>query len=379
MNRRYRRLLIELVLEALVWLAILLMAYFGTMFILLMAYDYFYGRLLSMQGYVVILDPNFQENFFLGYTLVFLALGLAFVFWRIYRRYRSVQLQNILRDLRYVSEGHYEYTIADTHLSSMQPIVDSINRLVDNAVEAMDEERRIEQSKDELIANMSHDIRTPLTSIIGYLGLLSGGMYDSQEQHDHYVQIAYTKAQQMQRMVNDLFEYTTVSHYDASLSVSNVSLVRLLEQLLVEFEMEAAEAGRELELVAPPDDDVTIPVDPEQLVRAFMNLITNAFKYGGKGKFVRVTVAPAGKMVRITVANDGNKIPPKELNQLFQRFYRGDKARSEPATGSGLGLAITESIVYLHQGKLWAESDDVSTRFIMELPKAGPVEDEKKQ
>lgn len=369
MRRSRYRLVIEVLTEAFIWLGILLLAYFGSMFVLILGYDYYYTYLTHSDPFMLILEPRFQQQFFLFYTLSFILLGLVFILWRIYRRYRQIQLSNILRELRYVSAGHYDHQISDTNLSSMQPVVDSINQLVYNTVSAMEEERRIEKSKDELIVNMSHDIRTPLTSIIGYLGLLENGFYKDQAEHDHYVQIASSKAQQMKRMVDDLFEYTKVSHYEAKISPQKVDILNMLQQIIVEFEIEAEAVGRKLLLEVPKDkDSLMMEIDPEQMVRVFGNLITNAFKYGGEGDYIKICVHTKRKFARFMVANDGNIIPEAHLNDLFQRFYRADAARSKTANGSGLGLAIAQSIVRLHGGRIWAESDKKSTRFIMEIP-----------
>jgi signal transduction histidine kinase len=117
-----------------------------------------------------------------------------------------------------------------------------------------------------------------------------------------------------------------------------------------------------------PDDNILVDIDPEKFVRIFSNLFTNAFKYGGKGKYIRISIYQDQEKTKFVVENDGAKIPKGQLKDLFQRFYRGDKSRTEPQTGSGLGLAITQSIIELHRGEIHAESDHRGTRFIFTIP-----------
>lgn len=358
----------ELFFEAIVWLAILIILYFGIMFVLITAYETNYSELLQTYPGSFFVRPQFQQNFFLSLTVVYLVISVSFVAWRIYRRLRAVQLGYVLDELHYISQGHYNHKINRSNMSGMQPVVDSINRLVDSTVKAREEERRIEQSKDDLITNMSHDIRTPLTSVIGYLTLLKQEELKDPEKAMKYINIAYEKALQMQRMTEDLFEYTKVKQVETKLAINRINVVRMVEQITVEFELEASKMGREFKIDASPNDDILVDIDPEKFVRIFSNLFTNAFKYGGKGEYIKISITQHQHETTFIVENDGARIPKGQLKDLFQRFYRGDKSRTEPQTGSGLGLAITQSIIELHHGEIYAESDNKGTRFIFTIP-----------
>lgn len=358
----------EVIIEAIVTLAILIIVYFGLMFVLIAAYEQYFPVLLQRYPTSILVLPEIQQNFFLGFTILYFVLSIFFIIWRMVKRRRTIQLGYILNELHFISKGNYDHRIAINHMNSMEPVVNSINRLVDSTVKAMEEERRIEQSKDELIANMSHDIRTPLTSIIGYLGLLEQGRYQTESEGQSYIGIAYKKSLQMHKMVDDLFEYTKVRQTHAKLDISEVNLSRMLEQLVVEFSIEAENVGREMQLVVMSDNELLVEIDDEQIVRVFSNLITNAFKYGGDGDFVRITAKQDEKKTIITVANDGNQIPADSLKSLFERFYRVEQSRSVNTGGSGLGLAISDSIIQLHHGEIYAESDEESTRIVFIIP-----------
>lgn len=368
MHKRKRREYAEVAVEALVWLAILAIAYFGLTFVFIVLYEQYYPQLIIAFPYAALNILRFQQIFFVSFTLMYLVAAFAFIVWRIYRRWRTIQLGYILDELHYISQGNYNHRISIDKANSMEPVVNSVNRLVDSTVKAMEEERRIEQSKDELITNMSHDIRTPLTSVIGYLGLLEQKQYKNAEQEEKYIKIAYDKAIQLQRMVEDLFEYTKVRQVNTQVEIGQVNVAHMLDQLAVEFEIEAEEVGRHIEIDIDRDQDIFIDMDSEKMVRVFANLLTNAFKYGGSGDYVKISVTQYEDFSRFVVENDGNQIPQATLENLFQRFYRGDPSRNQGIKGSGLGLAITESIIELHHGEIHAESDQTGTRFIFTLP-----------
>lgn len=202
----------------------------------------------------VVFGPNhFQlwswENVFISF------LGLAdilVVWWRLIRRYRQMQLHHIIDELHYIASGHFDHRVPFRVTGDVQRVVDSVNALVDSVIHSMDEERAIEKSKDELITNVSHDIRTPLTSIIGYLGLIEDKQYHSQADLLKYTHTAFLKSKQMKSLVEDLFEYTKVRQTDTPLSLTNIDLAAMLEQLAASFELEAQKKGMTIGLAVRP-------------------------------------------------------------------------------------------------------------------------------
>ena len=231
----------------------------------------------------------------------------------------------------------------------------------------MEEERRIEQSKDELITNISHDIRTPLTSIIGYLGLIEEGRYQSDEELLHYTHTAFKKSKQMKNLVDDLFEYTKVRQTNTKLNIISFDLYQLLEQLAVDFELEAGNKNMNLEVLCHPLTFL-MEGDTEKLVRVFNNLITNALKYGADGDTIMLTAEQDEQHAIITVKNNGENIPKEALDNIFERFYRVDQSRSQETGGTGLGLAIAHSIISLHHGEISVKSENGWTSFVIILP-----------
>ncbi|WP_251946334.1 sensor histidine kinase [Levilactobacillus brevis] len=318
----------------------------------------------------VVFGPNhFQlwswENVFISF------LGLAdilVVWWRLIRRYRQMQLHHIIDELHYIASGHFDHRVPFRVTGDVQRVVDSVNALVDSVIHSMDEERAIEKSKDELITNVSHDIRTPLTSIIGYLGLIEDKQYHSQEDLLKYTHTAFLKSKQMKSLVEDLFEYTKVRQTDTPLSLTNIDLAAMLEQLAASFELEAQKKGMTIGSSSTPSV-LMMEADPEKLVRIFNNLVANALKYGDGGKQINLIAKQVNdNELQVRVTNDGPKIPKESLSMIFERFYRVEESRSKETGGTGLGLAIAQSIVALHGGYIYVESDDDLTSFVIHLP-----------
>ena len=302
----------------------------------------------------------------------FMLVGDAIVvYWRLIRRYRQMQLRHVIEELHYIADGHFDHRIPFVVKTDLQKVIDSINALVDSTVASMEEERQIEQSKDDLITNVSHDIRTPLTSIIGYLGLLKSS--ELNEDQTKYIQIAYDKALQMKALAEDLFEYTTLrSSTNNKLVLAPLHVNSMLEQVAAGFELEAEKKNITFNVITRPRD-LVIDADAKMIVRMLNNLISNALKYGrGATEIDLIANKVNNEFVELRVENNGEQIPKKSLQKIFDRFYRVESSRNLKTGGTGLGLAITKSIVDLHGGNIKCQSTSELTSFIIQLPLNSP-------
>ncbi len=302
----------------------------------------------------------------------FMLIGDAIVvYWRLIRRYRQMQLRHVIEELHYIADGHFDHRIPFVVKTDLQKVIDSINALVDSTVASMEEERQIEQSKDDLITNVSHDIRTPLTSIIGYLGLLKSS--ELNEDQTKYIQIAYDKALQMKALAEDLFEYTTLrSSTNNKLVLAPLHVNSMLEQVAAGFELEAEKKNITFNVITRPRD-LVIDADAKMIVRMLNNLISNALKYGrGATEIDLIANKVNNEFVELRVENNGEQIPKKSLQKIFDRFYRVESSRNLKTGGTGLGLAITKSIVDLHGGNIKCQSTAELTSFIIQLPLNSP-------
>lgn len=226
--------------------------------------------------------------------------------------------------------------------------------------------RRQERRRQELIAFLAHDLKTPLTSVLGYLQLLVDEPDLSAEQRAKYTRIALGKARRLEELVEEFFDINTMNLTLEKRDRVQVSF--LLEQLCDEFYPLFTE--KELECVQDIEPHLAVLGDGDKLARVFENVLRNAVKYSTPGSPVGLTVRREGDNAVVTVTNQGLEIPEGELSNIFERFYRLDAARSTGTGGAGLGLAIAKEIVELHGGAIHAESDGSQTAFVIELPLA---------
>ncbi|REK77814.1 GHKL domain-containing protein [Paenibacillus paeoniae] len=243
----------------------------------------------------------------------------------------------------------------------------NVNRLSERLQYALEEERRAEQAKNELITNVSHDLRTPLTSVVGYLGLIEQDRYRDEVELRHYIAIAYEKSQHLHELIDDLFEYTRMRHDTIALKLEPINLVEMLGQLLVQYHMPLEEVGIVSQLHSD-EKQITVRADAGKLARVFENLIANAMSYGREGKRIDVWVTLMEGKVSVAIVNYGEPISAIDLPHIFDRFYRADKSRTRWSGGSGLGLAICKSIIEKHGGTIDADSNSERTVFRVILP-----------
>ena len=265
-----------------------------------------------------------------------------------------------------ISEGDLNTQIEVLGDDEFSMIAENLNRMEADIRELMDKEREAERTKNELITNVAHDLRTPLTSIIGYLELLSKGIPLEPEMQQKYIDIAYTKAKRLEKLIEDLFGFTKMNYGKISMNVGNVDIVKLLGQLLEEFYPSFADKNLTYELVSNVPAQI-ITADGNLLARLFDNLINNAIKYGADGKKVLVKIHAEEEIVTVSVTNYGYVIPADELPLIFNKFYRVEQSRSTTTGGTGLGLAIAKSIVDMHGGTIAVASDLNGTVFTVKL------------
>lgn len=363
----------ELVVEAIITMSLIFFLYLSALLIYRQAIDYklnFFGLDTTLRHMLGLTRQQIIVSVYI-FSLASCVVAIFVTNWRVKRRINQMKLAHILDYLKYIAQGHYEIRIPQTDLGEMDEVVSSINHLVDSTVRAIEEERKIEKSKDELITNIGHDIRTPLTSVIGYLGLIENQQYHSQEELARYAHVAYRKAQQMQSLVQDLFTYTATRQTTTEIRPVQVQVLRFMEQLVADFELSAREKTIELRLDIRPKNLVA-SFDVDKMARVFHNLLSNALKYGIGAHYIELLAYQEEDYIYFKVKNDGQPLDQSELEDIFQRSYRADQSRSANQPGTGLGLAIVRNIVELHHGRVYAEVDGQETIFTIEIPQKSP-------
>lgn len=267
-------------------------------------------------------------------------------------------------------------------------------RLQGLSAEAMAKEA--EQRKNDLVIYLAHDLKTPLTSVIGYLSLLQDEPQISPQLRERYTGIALDKALRLEELIGEFFDITRFNLTTLTLEPEQVNLSRMLEQITYEFLPVLSEKGLSWELEIQPE--VQMNCDPDKLQRVFDNLIRNAVNYSypdtpvslsmkivlepppevvassapGQARPLALQASPSGRLetawVQIKVSNHGRTIPPEKLGRIFEQFFRLDSSRSTSTGGAGLGLAISKEIAELHGGRIQAESENEQITFTLWLP-----------
>lgn len=220
--------------------------------------------------------------------------------------------------------------------------------------------------KNDLITYLAHDLKTPLTSVIGYLALLDEAQDMPIEQKTKYVNIALSKALRLEKLINEFFDITRYNLQQIDLEKESINLCHMLVQMTDEFYPLLNAHGNQTEVCV--DEDVTVYGDSMKLARVFNNILKNAIYYSYPDTIIKIWAESTDTDVWIYFCNKGKTIPAGKLNSIFEKFFRMDEARSTNTGGAGLGLAIAKEIITLHGGKITAESENESTTFRISLP-----------
>lgn len=301
-------------------------------------------------------------------VLLFAILGIAIFcisFWLMQGK-SFAYITKICIAMKNISSGDMSTRLEIEDDTEFSELAAELNEMTQSLSTLMDNERAAERSKNELITNVAHDLRTPLTSIIGYLELLNSNVQLPDETRKQYTQIAYTKSKRLQQLIEDLFGFTKLNYGKLALKVESFDIVKLISQLMDELYPNFAEKNLTYDLQSDVPSQI-ITADPNLLARLFDNLLGNAIKYGADGKSIHVKINTDAEFVTVSVINYGKVIPAEELPLIFDKFYRVEQSRSSGTGGTGLGLAIAKNIVSMHQGSINVTSDLHGTAFVVRL------------
>lgn len=237
--------------------------------------------------------------------------------------------------------------------------------------------KEAEQRKNDMIMYLAHDLKTPLTSVIGYLSLLKTEPELPAQTREHYTGMALEKAERLEELINEFFEITRFNLTHMELERSRVDLALMLEQIVSEFQpmLREKELTCRLQLTKP----LMFDCDPDKMARVFDNLLRNACSYSLEGSEIQIAGTLEDGKIRLVFVNAGREIPQERLDRIFEQFFRLDASRGTGSGGAGLGLAIAKEIVELHQGSIRAESSGHTISFVLELPGPEiPAEDPQK-
>ena len=319
-----------------------------------------------------------ESRRFAGFIVIEMIVCFIF-FFSVYFVFFTKKIVNyfeqIDRGIEEFSEGNFDIEFEVRNEDELSNMARNLNRTTGEINRILAKERDEEKSRKEFITCIAHDLRTPLTSVIGYLQLVMAKAHASrsneelQIKNEEYVKIAYEKAIRLQGLIEELFSFTKTDSTELRLHLEEIDVVKLMEQLADECYPSLQEAGLALEFKTSAEV-IKIEADGELMARAIANLLTNGIKYGKDGKKIIIDLYRENENsdLHIRIINYGRLIPEKDIDHIFDKFYRVEDSRSLQTGGAGLGLAITQNIVKLHGGCVNVKSDLSGTVFEIVLP-----------
>jgi two-component system sensor histidine kinase VanS len=304
-----------------------------------------------------ILAQFVYENYLLFGFIAWFIISIFLVV----RPYRDMEkITNAARNLARPTETPIELS------RNLTEIEDELNRVRENALYNERVAREAEQKKDDLIVYLAHDLKTPLTSVIGYLSLLQDEPELPEEMREKFISIAYDKSVRLEDLINEFFEIARFNLSQLTLEESTIDLSLMLEQITHEFTPMLLEKG--LTWDTDIQKGVRYTCDPDKLERLFDNLFRNAVNYSYEDSPISVRMTAQDDRLAVTISNRGRTIPKDKLERIFEQFYRLDPSRGTKSGGSGLGLAIAKEMAELHGGRIYADSRDETVVFTVLLP-----------
>ncbi|MDQ7095729.1 HAMP domain-containing sensor histidine kinase [Desulfosporosinus sp. PR] len=338
----------------------------STLIFLVLAHNFSFKFLSDPSRYT----GNFVAKYNIVMLLIFLLSILVFIaIFMIPVNRKLGYLHYITQEVRRIAEQNNLGLVVEIRgKDELAELGLSINAMSQELQKNFEREREAERTKSELITNLSHDLRSPLTSIIGYLDLIKGKKFKTEGEFNDYLDTIHSKSQKLKGLIDELFEYTKLSHPGFKLDYQKIEFSGLLEQIIGEYlpvlDGEGLTISKKL-----PQEDVEAEIDVEKIVRVLTNLLENAAKYSVKPSQIEILLTKKADKVRMSILNEVEHLPAQPPEKLFARFYKEDYARTEDGS-SGLGLAIAQKIVELHGGSIWAIYLDKAVEFSLELPLA---------
>lgn len=328
-------------------------------------------------GIVHILDKSLYISFTNAYnnnrtvmticTLVILFVFICLMCFIFIKKMNKITdyIEEISKVLNLVSTGNMCVTIPIRRKDELGVLASNVNKMAYNLNELIIKEREWENHKNNLITNLSHDLRTPLTSILGFLELIEKGITND-EKLKYYCNISLEKAKKLKCSIDQLFQFTKINNADLKLNKIEIGVEELIEQVTMGF-IPVFEDNYMQYRINSKSKGLKINADPILLVRAFENIISNTIKYASEGKYLDIIIDKENDVAIVKFINYGEQIRQDDLTNLFNKFYRVEKS-CDKREGTGLGLAIVKTVMELHSGEINVISSKQETQFELKLP-----------
>ena len=304
-----------------------------------------------------------ETSYIVGAVIGFLIFVLL-IYMGINKKVKYIEY--ISSSIKEISKGNLDYDLKLQGKDELATVSSEINNMEKNLKRMVHKESESDRKQKELITNISHDLKTPFTIILGYLDIIRTGAYKSEEEKTQNIETSYEKAQLLQKMVLKLFELVKLNNNEITLNKSEVDINKLLMQVITDYSAIADEKNIKINYEGS-DKALPLNIDIDKMCRVFNNLLNNAVKYSECNTKINVTLKKDMDGALISFRNKCDNLTEDDVEHIFDRFYRGDKARNSSVEGSGIGLSIVKSIIELHNSSIWAELHDGEIWFIMRL------------
>ena len=341
--------------------AIAMVIFTGALIAIFLFFLFIAGRFIWYDSIIYRILKTLSDN--RNFVFVFVwSIGFVFIFFRYWRRTFGY-IESMIDASNALVSTDEELIHLPAELKEVEV---QMNQVKYDMLRNERAAKEAEQRKNDLVAYLAHDLKTPLTSVIGYITLLKDELQISEELREKYLAISLEKAERLEDLINEFFEITRFNLTNLTLELSRVNLTRMLDQIT--FEFKPMLSPKNLTCTLKSNNDLMIKIDVKKMERVFDNLIRNAINYSFENREIEISATQNEKGVVLKFFNHGNTIPEQKLNHIFEQFYRLDAARTSKTGGAGLGLAIAKEIVELHKGTITASSENEKIEFEIFLP-----------
>lgn len=310
-------------------------------------------------------DIKNNEKLIVMGTVLPIILVLICIYYFINRKVNYIKY--IAKNIEVLAQGNLDNILEKRGRDELNLVAKKINFMAKSLKEKIEKDKKRENLKNELITNVSHDLRTPLTSLIGYLTLIDDKK-TIEENKNQYIKTALKKSERLKFLLEDLFEYSKLESKEITIDKEEVNVVEIINQCIGEHEVEAK--NKKMKFIKDYIcNELFLNIDANKIARAFENIIINAIKYGDEASEIIIQTFESGENIKFVFKNKVKNSKVSNINRIFDRFYRGDESRNSKISGSGLGLAIVKSIIELHNGDVKAEFNNDTIKIIVSLKK----------
>ncbi|MBE7103380.1 HAMP domain-containing histidine kinase [Bacillus cereus] len=311
-------------------------------------------------GDVAALEERYSFLYFIAFLL------LTTIYFALLTKTTIKRLNEINQSVKEISNGNLEIHIPISQSDEIGELAKNVNRMAQSLKVSIENEKKSQEMKNEMISNISHDLRTPVTSLIGYADLLGNKLHSNVEECEEYVSVLKRKSYELKSQVDDLLEYCQINYREIELHKDVINMKALIEQIMIDFVPQLDDA--DMSFYINSEEELHVEVDVALIVRLLENVVSNSIMYGKAGKEILIQISKREMNVEIEIKNFGQCIPKENLPYVFEKFYRGEKSRSSHTGGKGMGLTIAKSIAELHKGDITVRSNDKETVFTVILP-----------